>query len=120
NTWAEENLGIQIKDIWETADNEAYHTQLRLSLTSSDPLPDAFIVQDTILIDDLIQSGRVMDITEAFDKYASDRIKDLYEENSEMLNQVMRDDKIMGLPIFTDGDGTSPVLWIRQDWLDNL
>lgn len=120
NTWAEEELGIQIKDIWETADNEAYHTQLRLSLTSSDPLPDAFIVQDEILIDDLIQSGRVMDITEAFDQYASDRIKALYEEHGYIFNQVTRDGKIMGLPIFTDGDGTSPVLWIRQDWLDNL
>lgn len=120
NTWAEEELGIIINDVWETADNEAYHTQLRLSLTSSDPLPDAFIVQDTILIDDLIQSGRVMDIKEAFDKYASERLKELYEENSDVLTQVTRDDQLMGLPIFTDGDGTSPVLWIRQDWLDNL
>lgn len=120
NTWAEEELGIKITDIWETADSEAYHTQLRLSLTSNEQLPDAFIVQDEILIDDLIQSGQVMDIKEAFDQYASDRIKELYEENSIALNQVDRDGKMMGLPIFTDGDGTSPVLWIRQDWLDNL
>lgn len=120
NTWAEEELGIKINDVWETADNEAYHTQIRLSLTSNEQLPDAFIIQDEILIDDLIQSGQVMDIQEAFDQYASDRIKDLYEENSVALNQVMDDGRLMGLPIFTDGDGTSPVLWIRQDWLDNL
>ncbi|KAB8125671.1 extracellular solute-binding protein [Gracilibacillus oryzae] len=120
NKWAEETLGIKIKDLWESADNSAYHTQLRLSLTSDEELPDAFIVQDTILIDDLIQSGKVMDISEAFDQYASDRLKKLYEENSYAFNQVTQDGKLMGLPIFTAGDGTSPVLWIRQDWLENL
>ncbi|PWU69591.1 extracellular solute-binding protein [Gracilibacillus dipsosauri] len=120
NKWAEESLGIKIKDLWESADNSAYHTQLRLSLTSDEELPDAFIVQDPILIDDLIQSGQVMDISEAFDQYASDRLKEVYEENSYAFNQVTYDGKVMGLPIFTAGDGTSPVLWIRQDWLDHL
>jgi len=120
NKWAKEKLGIEIKDLWNTADNGAYHTKLRLSLTTNDQLPDVFIVQDTNLIADLIESGKVKDIGEEFDKYASDRIKNLYAENSASLNQVKKGNQLLGLPIFSAGDGTNPVLWVRQDWLDNL
>ncbi|WP_199620866.1 extracellular solute-binding protein [Paenibacillus alkalitolerans] len=120
NKWAKEKLGIEIKDLWNTTDNAAYHTKLRLSLTTQDQLPDLFIVQDVNLISDLIQSGKVMDISQAFDQYASDRIKKLYEDNSAALNQVKQGDQLLGLPIFAGGDGTNPVLWIRQDWLDKL
>ena len=120
NRWAKERLGIEIKDLWNTTDNGAYHTKIRLSLTSKDQLPDVFIVQDTNLIADLIESGKVKDISEEFDKYASERIKELYADNGASLNQVKKGDQLLGLPIFAAGDGTNPVLWVRQDWLDNL
>ncbi|XEC94026.1 extracellular solute-binding protein [Paenibacillus tarimensis] len=120
NKWAKEKLGIEIKDLWNTADNGAYHTKLRLSLTTQDQLPDVFIVQDVNLIADLIESGKVKDISKDFDNYASDRIKQIYADNEAALNQVKQGDSLLGLPIFAAGDGTNPVLWIRQDWLDNL
>ncbi|WP_138755023.1 extracellular solute-binding protein [Paenibacillus sinopodophylli] len=120
NKWAKEKLGIEIKDLWNTADNGAYHTKLRLSLTTQDQLPDVFIVQDVNLIADLIQSGKVKDIGEDFEKYASERIKKVYADNSAALNQVKKDNQLLGLPIFSAGDGTNPVLWLRQDWLEKL
>ena len=120
NKWAKDKLGIEIKDLWDTADNAAYHTKLRLSLTTQDQLPDVFIVQDVNLIADLIQSGKVKDIGQDFDNYASDRIKKIYADNSSALNQVKQGKQLLGLPIFSGGDGTNPVLWIRQDWLDKL
>ncbi|RCW49424.1 extracellular solute-binding protein [Paenibacillus prosopidis] len=120
NKWAAEKLGINIKDLWDTPDNAAYHTKIRLSLTTQDQLPDVFIVQDVNLISDLIQSGKVKDIQQDFDQYASERMKQIYEDNSGAFNQVKMDGKLMGLPIFSGGDGTNPVLWIRQDWLDKL
>lgn len=120
NKWAKDKLGIEIKDLWDTADNAAYHTKLRLSLTTQDQLPDVFIVQDVNLIADLIQSGKVKDISQDFDNYATDRIKKVYADNSGALNQVKQGKQLMGLPIFSGGDGTNPVLWIRQDWLDKL
>jgi putative aldouronate transport system substrate-binding protein len=120
NKWAKEKLGIEIKDLWDTPDNAAYHTKLRLSLTTQDQLPDVFIVQDPNLLADLIQSGKVKDIQKDFDSYAAERIKRIYSDNSNALNQVMSDGKLMGLPILSGGDGTNPVLWIRQDWLDKL
>ncbi len=120
NTWAKEELGIDIEDIWTTADNEAYHTKLRLSLSTNEPLPDAFIVQDEILIADLIESGKVLEISDAFEQYASERLKEMYGMYDSSLNQVRSNGGLYGLPIFSSGDGTSPVLWVRQDWLDAL
>ncbi|HZG78337.1 MAG TPA: sugar ABC transporter, partial [Paenibacillus sp.] len=120
NTWAKDKLGIEIKDLWNTADLTAYYTKLRLSLSTAEPLPDVFIVQDTNLIADLIQSGKVRDIQADFDAYAPERIKQVYADNAGALNQVKTDGKLMGLPIFTAGDGTNAVLWIQQDWLDKL
>lgn len=120
NKWAKEKLGIEIKDLWNTADNAAYHTKLRLSLTTHDQLPDVFIVQDANLIADLIQSGKVKDIGQDFENYASERIKKIYDDNSSALNQVKQGEQLLGLPIFSGGDGTNPVLWVRQDWLDKL
>lgn len=120
NKWAKDKLGIEIKDLWDTPDNAAYHTKIRLSLTTKDQLPDVFIVQDVNLIADLIQSGQVKDIGADFAKYASDRIKKVYTDNSQALNQVKDGEQLLGLPIYSGGDGTNPVLWIRQDWLDKL
>lgn len=120
NKWAKDKLGIEIKDLWDTPDNAAYHTKIRLSLTTKDQLPDVFIVQDVNLIADLIQSGQVKDIGADFAMYASERIKKVYMDNSQAMNQVKDGEQLLGLPIFSGGDGTNPVLWIRQDWLDKL
>ncbi|WP_422659898.1 ABC transporter substrate-binding protein [Paenibacillus sp. EC2-1] len=120
NKWAKEKLGIDIKDIWTTADNNAYHTKLRLALSTGEDLPDLFIVQDRSLVADFIASGKVMEISEAFDQYASERLKKLYTEFEQSLNQLKTEDGLYGVPIFSAGDGTNPVLWVRQDWLDAL
>ncbi|MGM0876517.1 MAG: extracellular solute-binding protein [Bacillota bacterium] len=118
--WAEEELGIKINHMYEAVDNAAYHTKIRLALTSQETLPDVFVVQNRGLVADLMESGKVMDIQDAFDKYASDRLKKIYEENDSGLNQVKVNGRLMGLPIFTPGDATDPLIWVRQDWLDNL
>ncbi|MFD0959965.1 ABC transporter substrate-binding protein [Paenibacillus chungangensis] len=120
NKWAKEKLGIDIKDIWTTADNVAYHTKLRLALSTNVELPDVFIVQDRPLVADLIASGKVLEIKDLFEQHAPDRIKALYTEFDSALNQLRKDGGLYGLPIFTAGDGTNPVLWVRQDWLDKL
>ncbi|MFC4776640.1 extracellular solute-binding protein [Paenibacillus sp. GCM10023252] len=120
NKWAKEKLGIDIKHLWTTADTDSYHTKLRLSLATNDQLPDVFIVQDENLIADLMQSGKVKDISVDYDKYASERIKKLYTDNQTSLNQVKKDDQLLGLPVLSSGDGTNPVLWLRQDWMEKL
>ena len=118
NKWAKDKLGIEIKDLWDTADNAAYHTKLRLSLTTQDQLPDVFIVQDVNLIADLIQSGKVKDIGQDFDNYATDRIKKVYADNSGAMNQVKQGNQLLGFPIFSGGDGQTPFCgFARTGWI---
>lgn len=117
--WGEENLGIKIETIMVGGGSE-YNTKLRLGLTGSEELPDVFPVYDSSLIADMIESKRVMDITEDFEKYASDRIKALYEQYPQAFYASKIDDKIYGLPLIAQPGNNEPVMWIRQDWLDSL
>ena len=46
--WAEERLGIQIKNLWSVVDtNNAFATKLRLALASNEPLPDVIYIGGT-------------------------------------------------------------------------
>lgn len=118
--WAEEELGIKFEYLWTRPNGDQYNQQLRLMLSNNEDLPDVFQVGDTQLIADLIESGRVQPIDEAIEKYASPRLKKIFEEFSEAFNQATVDGVRYGLPRFSGGNGTESLMWIRQDWLDNL
>lgn len=117
--WAKEKFGIDFKVDWTVGTGDAYTTKLRLLLNSNEKLPDVFTLNDPTLENQVVDSGKVMDIDEAFDKYASQRLKDLYAQYPEIWNTVTYDGKHYGLPTFNANSSFS-VLWIRQDWLDTL
>lgn len=117
--WAKEKFGIDFKVDWSVGTGEAYTTKLRLLLNSNGKLPDVFTLNDPTLENQVVDSGKVMDITEAFDQYASPRLKELYAQYPEIWNTVSYDGKHYGLPTFNANSSFS-VLWIRQDWLDKL
>ena len=117
--WAKEKHGIDFKYLW-TANSNAYLTKLRLSLTANEPLPDAFFVYDFQLAGDLMDAGKLLDISEAFERYASPRLQELYARNPEAWYPVTRDGKKYGLPVLSAGDVQDTILFIRQDWLDKL
>ncbi|MCM3784557.1 hypothetical protein M3231_16360 [Neobacillus mesonae] len=117
--WGEENLGIKIETTLLGGDASQYNTKLRLALTGSEKLPDVLPVYDTMLVNDLIDSGRVKEITEDIATYMPDRIKEIYKEYPSTFNPVVRDGKVYGMaitPNLTEGE----VMLIRQDWLDKL
>lgn len=117
-----ENLGIDINVLWTApVTNEAFKTKLLLSLSSGEQLPDVInTMGDADLTNLLIESGKFMDLTEHLETYASENIKKVYEANPELFYSVTRDGKIMALPIAAWGPNGSPVMYVRQDWLDKL
>ncbi|WP_141503149.1 extracellular solute-binding protein [Paenibacillus luteus] len=117
--WAKEKFGIDFKVDWSVGTGEAYDTRLRLLLNSNDKLPDVFTLNNPTLENQVVDSGKVMDIGEAFEKYASPRLKELYSQYPEVWNAVSYDGQHYGLPTFNANSSFS-VLWIRQDWLDQL
>ncbi|RIX59524.1 extracellular solute-binding protein [Paenibacillus nanensis] len=117
--WGAENLGIKIETTLLGGDAGQYNNKLRLALTGSEKLPDVIPVYDTMLANDLIQSGRVREITEDIKTYMPERLKDIYKEYPTTFNPVVQDGKVYGMaiaPNLTEGE----VMLIRQDWLDNL
>jgi len=119
--WAREKHGIDFKYLWTaSSQNNAYNTKLRLSLTANEPLPDTFFVYDRVLASELIDAGKLLDITEAFEKYASPRIKELYAEYPQVWYPVTKEGKRYGLPVLSAGDVQDTVMFIRQDWLEKL
>ncbi|OXS58754.1 hypothetical protein B1A99_12315 [Cohnella sp. CIP 111063] len=118
--WAKDKLGINIDYIWTVGTYDAYHNKIKLALASNEPLPDVFIVEDAQLAKQVIESGRAMDISEAYDMYASERMKQMYADNPTAWQSVSKDGRKFGIPILQTGAGEDPILWIRQDWLDKL
>jgi putative aldouronate transport system substrate-binding protein len=117
-----ENLGLDINVLWTApTKNEGFKTKLLLSLSSGEKLPDVInTMGDVELTNLLIESGKFMDLTDHIDKYASEGVKRVYDENPELFHSVTRDGKIMALPIPAWGPNGAPNMYVRQDWLDKL
>lgn len=119
--WAKERLGIEIKSLWSVTDtNNAYVTKLRLAMTSGQEMPDIVTVNDSLLIQDLIESGLFQDAGALFDKYASDTWKEAMALDPNVWNAYTKDGVRMGIPVLGYAYNNDYLLWIRQDWLDAL
>ncbi|WP_028609113.1 extracellular solute-binding protein [Paenibacillus harenae] len=117
--WAHDQLGIDIKHLWQVP-GEQFNTKIRLMLTANESLPDVLTTQDMTLLDELIQSGKYRDITADFEKYASPKIKQIYNSNELNWSQVTYGGEKMALPNFANAGNDNAVMWVRQDWLDEL
>ncbi|WP_235848603.1 extracellular solute-binding protein [Litchfieldia alkalitelluris] len=119
--WVEEKLGINIESQWQASlADGSFSEKLKLAVAGKQELPDFFWVNDHQLSTMLIESGLVMSVDEAFDKYASDTYKAALAESPEAWYQFMADGKKFAIPNLSENKGGQPVLWIRQDWLDKL
>jgi putative aldouronate transport system substrate-binding protein len=124
--WAKEKLGIDVKYIWSAPhESGACASKLRLSLSANEPMPDVLHVwandtQSKNLLQNLIDSGQFMDITEAFDKYASPELKKIMKENPDAWALTSKNGKKYGLPIMQLAHNNDNVLFIREDWMKKL
>lgn len=117
--WYRDNLGIQTKYQWLLTDQgDALNQKIRLAMASGEQLPDVLPIDDNVLLNELIESGQIMPIDEAFEKYASPRTKEAYAKNPDVWTAVTKDGKKWGLPQISDGNIGDTIMWIRQDWLD--
>ncbi|MBU5348311.1 extracellular solute-binding protein [Paenibacillus lautus] len=117
--WAKEELGIQIKYDWVTSGDQCAN-KIRLALAGNQKLPDVMTIGDYQMLGDLIESGKIMDISEAFDKYASDQVKAIYGQDPSYWFGVSKDGAKYGIPTLNESMNNDPLLYIRQDWLDQI
>jgi len=118
--WLKDKLGIEVKTLWTTpTTNEAYKTKLMLTLSANEPLPDFLSVPAEVALM-LIDSGKFQPVDELFDKYASDEWKAAMAETENVWLPYMRDGKPYAIPLIESSLLHDDLMWIRQDWLDNV
>ena len=114
--WLKEKYNIVTKHDWEAAVGTDYEQKVSLAIASND-LPDAMMVNETQL-KQMIKAGQVADLSEVYEKYGNERLKQIYESNPGLLENVTYDGKLYAFPETTLP--SAPLTWIRKDWLDKL
>lgn len=110
-------VNVQVKPAWEI-EGASYQQKVSLSIASGD-IPDVMIV-DKATLTQLVESDMVWDLTDMYAKTASPLLKEQYDSfGGRILVTATYDGKLMGLPSTQIG-GAHNLIWIRQDWLDQL
>jgi putative aldouronate transport system substrate-binding protein len=117
-----ERLGIEIKYNWVvTNTNDAYKTKLRLMLSSGEKMPDVVAYRgDLETVNMLIDSGQFMPVGDLVDQYANETYKTGLELDPAIWLPITRDGSKMALPILDYAYNGDHVMWVRQDWLENV
>ncbi|MGN8646232.1 extracellular solute-binding protein [Gracilibacillus sp. HCP3S3_G5_1] len=90
-----------------------------LAIASGD-IPDVMVVDKTQLTQ-LVEADLIEDMTEAFNNTVSDDLRGAYEDTGDYgLEQATYDGKLMAIPNINPGADGINLLWIREDWLDQL
>ncbi|MDF2961107.1 MAG: extracellular solute-binding protein [Paenibacillus sp.] len=113
-------LGIKIKNLW-VVDASQFAQKLNVTLASGD-LPD-FMAVDRVVMQRLIDSNLVEDLTAVYDKYATPFTKEaLLKDGGAALKSVTVNGKLMGIPQTFENNGvaSSSMVWIRTDWMQKL
>ncbi|WMJ87156.1 extracellular solute-binding protein [Anaerocolumna sp. MB42-C2] len=116
--YVKNRLNIQITDEFE-ANGDDYDRQVSLAIASGE-LPDVMKVNDRKTLYELVENDLIADLTDVYQKYASDNIKKIYDSyEGRVLNSVTDDGKLMALPSPNTSIDLSEV-WVRQDWVEKL
>lgn len=120
NAWMDlyRSMNIVPEILYETDSSQA-EAKLTASILSGD-YPDVFSVKGTDLVN-YAADGTISDITEVFEEYASDELKEyVYADGGLSLQSAMVDGRLYGLPFMGNGYDAVMVMFVRQDWLDAL
>ena len=113
-----DNMNIDISVKWSASSSD-YNEKLNLAIAAND-IPDILVVNEQ-QFRKLAQSDMLEDLTDYYDTYACDIIKqNIDSTDGKALENATYDGKLLALPsvqVEADGD---VLMWIRQDWLDEL
>ncbi|WP_455616992.1 hypothetical protein [Eisenbergiella sp.] len=114
----EEVIGVKvINSILCPASTMTEKMQLAIG---SNEIPDFGIV-DATMMDTLIKNDMVEDLTDVYNEWATDNLKETVgQSNNALFAPVTRDGRYMGIPLYNSLSGSYPVMWMRSDWLNKL
>ncbi|MDF2649936.1 MAG: transporter substrate-binding protein [Paenibacillus sp.] len=121
NIWTrtfEKELGIKIKNNW-TVNAAQYEQKMNVAIASND-LPEFMSLSPSQFVQ-LVDNGQLMDITKLVDQYASPQLKEYLKSDGGLsMETATVKGKLMGIPTLSSIIDSSPVLYIRMDWLKKV
>lgn len=125
NVWYSEyanKLGIQLKNKWSVVGDEPGgqgEQKMNVSIASGD-LPD-IVPLNASQLRQLADAGKLADLTEIYEKYASTHTKEvLTSSGPEALQSATFDGKLLAIPAPTSKIDQAQMIWIRADWMKKL
>ena len=122
NLWTDliaERIGYDVQYLW-IASSAELQTQKFNAAIASGTIPDIVQVNKTDL-KQLVEAGLVVDIKPYFDEYASDFVKELITAGGDAAIQAGTYDGVQyGIPYVDCDIETAQMIWLRQDWMDEL
>lgn len=116
--YLKEMLNVQNKSIYLERE-ERYDEYVKV-LVEDHTLPDVMVVSNRETLHQLVENDLVEDLTEVYEKCASDRIKEMYNSyGGELLERGKFHGKLMALPETVIDHGPC-LLWLRKDWMEEL
>lgn len=121
NPWtraALDEFNIVLEDAW-AADGSQYSDKINLSIASQ-TLPDVFWVNAN-QFKQVTELGLVADLTDVYEKYASDTLKGIMDSDTEAFDSGKVDGRLMGISTQHFGIiSQMNCVWIRDDWMKKL
>lgn len=113
-----EKLGVKYEYDFSVP-SDTYETKVSMAITSGE-FPDIMVVNESQLRQ-LVAAGAVEDMSDAYNKYASDNLKAAYDTTKGIsFSSATFDGKLMGMPSISPGADGIPMLFVRGDWMEEL
>ena len=113
-----EKLGITFEYDFSVP-SDTYETKVSMAITSGE-IPDVMVVNESQLRQ-LVAAGAIEDMSDAYNKYASDNLKAAYDTTKGIsFASATFDGKLMGMPSISPGADGIPMLFVRGDWMEEL
>lgn len=122
NIWLDtykEEIGVQVVYDWYVKGAPEYEQKVSATIASGE-LPDVMDVTAAQMMQ-LADAGLIWDMSEIYDTYAADFTKEvMMQEGDTAFVAAQKNGMLCGIPESGGASDSVDLLWIRQDWLDNL
>ena len=122
NIWTDliaDQLGYQVQYMWIASNDELYKQKFNAAIASGE-IPDIADVDKSDL-KRLVEADLLVDLKPYIDEYASDYLKNLIASAGDSAIKACTIDGVQyGLPYLDCDLETAQMLWLRQDWMDEL
>ncbi len=121
NVWTryyKENLNIEIEWLWSTLESQ-YDQKVNIAITSGD-IPDVMMLRNANQLKMMYENGQLYPVADILETYGSPFVKEvLYSDGGLGMESASFDGTLYAIPHVGSGLMSTPVLWVRTDWLDD-